>query len=275
MKWKLTNIPKNIHLYWGRNKPLSFMRYMTYHSLRQLNKDWNIFVWTPSKINYEQPWLTQEQKANTYSGSDWIHAIKTIQVDMEGVGISDSLPEVQKSDLFRYYILNSMGGIWVDFDILFVKPIEAMNINSSKNNDHQFYTSRWQNNIGRAKYTAIGFMMCPQSSKMARKIFRNAILTVDRKKYQSAGRKAIDPLLRQSNNFNIPFKIVYPFDCNNIGIIYSENFELAKETIGIHWYGGFDESSRFEMMIDHKTINDYKHLTFFKMMNESYCNDKV
>ncbi len=118
-EWHLKEIPKTLHMYWGRNKKLSYMRYMTAYSFSKLNPDWKINVYAPLKPCLKQTWNGNEQKAYNYRGNDHfpllsrIKNVNVIEFDFEAtLHISNDKPEDLKSDILRLHLISTQDGGW-------------------------------------------------------------------------------------------------------------------------------------------------------------------
>ena len=74
--WHLRKIPKVIYLYWGRNQPLSWMRYMTVYSLSVLNRDWKIKIYYPIKTSFSITWVSSSYRHVDYKGKDYFDDLR-------------------------------------------------------------------------------------------------------------------------------------------------------------------------------------------------------
>ena len=70
----MSTIPKVVHLYWGRNRPLSRLQLATVASLSSLNKDWTVMVWTPEGPSSNEDWKTGEH-TKTRAGRDYFRML--------------------------------------------------------------------------------------------------------------------------------------------------------------------------------------------------------
>ncbi len=123
----MQNIPKELHLYWD-GSPMSHLQALTTISFHDLNPTWKINVYTPKQVyngraNYIPP----------YSGEDFFYLVKDakyvdiLEIDLNDYNISSDLHNILRSDIFRYHILYKVGGVWSDFDVLWLKPMEHFN----------------------------------------------------------------------------------------------------------------------------------------------------
>lgn len=262
-------IPKILHLYWGRNNPLSFLRYMTVVSFAQLNPDWKIKVHYPEDSHAGITWTSREHQVDMTECVDYFDRLSAIphcevcQIDLSNIEPMMHLAEVMRSDLARWHLLAEQGGWWSDFDILFIKPMSALLME-----DSACVVGSYQQDRAGVKFGSIGFMGSDASqlaSDFFKQVLRKAQTGCNPKKYQSAGQFAYTPVqdawLGVDGLCMLPPSVVYPIQSWEAHQLYFDvNRTLGQFTIGIHWYGGFAPSQRFERFINENTI--HKHHCF-------------
>lgn len=256
-------IPKVLHLYWGRNNPLSLLRYMTVVSFAQLNPDWKIKVHYPHEPNAGITWESREHRIDMSGVIDYFDLLDDIPqceihpIDLSSIEPMPNLAEVMRSDLARWKLLADDGGWWSDFDILYIKPMSALPIHESIS-----VVGSYQQNRSGQKFWSIGFLGS-DAGALAKAFFenvlRNAQTDIDPEKYQSAGQDAYTPVRAEwdadERVLALPPAIVYPIQSWEARHLYVNNRRrVALETIGIHWYGGFEHSQKFESVINENTI---------------------
>ena len=117
------NIPKILHLYWDRS-PMSRLQVFTIETFRNLNPDWKINVYIP-----KQKYIGDQEYVPEYTGIDCfnlvtdMYLVNIIEFDLIDYGIREDLHNILRSDIFRYHILYNQGGVWSDFDVIWLKPI--------------------------------------------------------------------------------------------------------------------------------------------------------
>lgn len=103
---------------------MSKLQVFTIETFNRLNPDWTINVYVPS----------QEYHGNAiyipdYSGEDYfplinnISNVNIIEVNLENYGVKINIHNILRSDIFRYYILYEQGGVWSDFDVIWLKSM--------------------------------------------------------------------------------------------------------------------------------------------------------
>ena len=121
----MKNIPKELHLYWDGSN-MSQLQSFTVTTFHKLNPDWNINIYMPeTKYNGAMHFSFIPD----YTGPDYFHTITQldyvdiVKIDLAAYGIRQDLHDILRSDIFRYHILYDVGGVWSDFDIIWLKPM--------------------------------------------------------------------------------------------------------------------------------------------------------
>lgn len=281
----LKNIPKTLHLYWGKNNPLTFLQYLTVVTFREHNPNWKIKVYYPVKTKNDISWTNNEQKVKIIS-KDYFDElndfhVEKIEIDFNKIGFSNNYPEVIKSDFFRYYILYEEGGLWSDFDIIYLKSISNIDFNlfSSYNDtsNSSFIIHNSRNNY------SIGFIGSSAKNKIIRLLYENCVKHLNIKYYQSIGyvyiKKMIGTPLECSKRYTdvnliiLPEYFYLPVHFSNINIFFDKNksIPININTFGIHWYNGHHLSRNFQNELD-KNINS-KNSSIWKYI-EKYLKYK-
>ena len=123
-------VPKLCFTFW-EGPQFSKLHYMTILSLSKLNPGMDIIVYTSSGASdILKEWSTDEHSLRLTNIVDMREVSKisdkiTIKhVDfMEEYGIRNDMSPVYKADMIRICKLHEHGGLWFDFDILFIKPL--------------------------------------------------------------------------------------------------------------------------------------------------------
>jgi len=237
-------IPNILHVFWGRNKKLSYLRYLTLTSFRRHNPDWEIRFHMSKNPQRVESWATGEQKQHEYLGDDYlksvedIHGLSFYEWDEKELDMQPEASEVLKSDVLRLYILSTVGGVWSDMDILYTKPLDI---------DHCFPGGLESYICRNGDSYAIGFLASESNSMFYRKMFLTSLFRSRKEVYQSAGNQAFEAV-----RFFIPDSVgridpvhVYPIDWDDTYKLFSPRYkdmDISAQT-GIHWFGGSDYSA--------------------------------
>ena len=251
-------IPKILHLYWGKNKPLSWLRYMTVKSFSILNPDWEINVWYPQLPNDIITWQTNEQKLNLIK-DDWFDELEKVgkNVRLKEAPINDFplLSEVHRSDLLRWRLLHTIGGFWSDFDILYFKSMDILKMDYNKE-----ALLCWGEIEDLKTWQAIGFLAGKEGSDLFFQMEKLGLLlaTAPNLSYQDLGTDLLNRFIKagQKSIYNIgqiPQHSVYPFSSlrsqkdsiwNNFKYL-----DVKENTVGLHWFAGQKLSAKMESHI--------------------------
>jgi len=266
--WKLERVPKILHLYWGKNKKLSYLKFLTVQSFSNLNPDWEIKVHHPLVTCKEETWPGTEQKGTNYLGNDFFNSldeiknVELVEVDFQAMGILNEISEVFKSDLIRTYILSKVGGVWSDFDIFYIKPITESSFNIDENINKSSYFCCFQG------LHRIGFLASSASNQLFEKLFLKACDSFVKTNYQSLGSAVFNREFSQAipdGAVNIGMECVYPYDWYEGNRLYEPDDKvLDKNTIGIHWSSGWEGSSAFDNEVTPENIDSFSKLKLFK-----------
>ena len=104
---------------------MSFLQALTAVSFRKYNPEWSINCYVP-----KQGYNGRTKYIPDYVGEDYFHLAKNvsgfnlIEVDLNDYNIDLQHHNILRSDIFRYYKLYELGGVWSDFDIIWLKSME-------------------------------------------------------------------------------------------------------------------------------------------------------
>jgi hypothetical protein len=119
----MRRIPHILHLYWDKT-PMSWLQSLTPISFNKYNPDWTINVYVP-----KQKYAGGAKYIPNYTGKDYFHLVEEatyvniVEVNLDDYGINLNLHNILRSDILRYHLLYNHGGVWSDFDVLWLKPM--------------------------------------------------------------------------------------------------------------------------------------------------------
>ena len=267
--WHLVKIPKVVHLYWG-NDTISFMRYLTVLSFKKFNPDWKIKIYHPQKkYAGDRTWNSREHNV-VFLGPNYNDRLKdidteNIEIDFSELGINDDMPETFKSDFLRWYILSTEGGLWSDFDIIYIKTMDDLYLNQDTNNHIDTMLCINEDR----EYHSIGFLLASAGNELFRLIHEQSYSCLNLKYYQSIGAKLLKhhvPNMESINSkfttihaINLKMEVVYPLPVNRINSIFNSHPQqiITNDTLGIHWFGGDPLAGKFENLLTEDNYHDY------------------
>lgn len=254
---------------------MPFLCFMTAFSFRKLNPDWIIKIYSPVLRTTKKAWITNEQKIE-YEGKNYFHNLKDLEncvfitFDFETIGVSNEISEVQKSDFLRWHILSTEGGIWSDFDIIYFRSINEINMTNqivtTKNKEIDFSVCYDFNNPSEYKYS-IGFLIAKKECQFYKKILKLTKENFNEIDYQGAGSSIFNykyPSLtklylseKESNIWNTSMDILYAYDSCKIEYIYkSDDLRyFTSNSIGLHWYYGCHITKKYINNFEKECVN--------------------
>lgn len=226
-----------MHLFWGRSRPLSWLRLQTVVTFKKHNPSWQVKVWYRDTEPVPPAWLTGEQ-AHPYEGRDYFDHLYGL-ADVVATPFDLAVPDVIFSDYLRLWLLATEGGWWSDFDILFTAPMPG---HSSGPQLAKYHCGVWP----------VGFMGAPDA--VARDFFarveREARQNIDTATgYQDLGCTLMG---RHAKGMRPCVPWVYPvtrLQTARVSYFVSPTYEVPQGYIGFHWYAGAEFASEFENQI--------------------------
>jgi hypothetical protein len=284
--WYLKQIPKIVHFYWGGGK-LSFLRYMSVKSFASHNPDWQIQFHVPQVTSTTAPtWASFEQQEIEVE-YDWQAHLSELGVEIVGhdfelYGFDNQAHEVHKSDFLRWRVLHTVGGVWSDIDILYVKPMDDLVENTKKNSKLDTALCPL---IPPRKHT-VGFMMGSPGNEFYQHISNLCLAQYDKNRYQCIGSELINNKYETLESFHNSFprnhfaflnkNCVYSIPVKEIDDFYKEiNHITVKRMkhpviIGYHWFAGHPTSREFESLLTPETLDTHNNLLTTVIKNKEY-----
>lgn len=242
-------IPKICHLYWDGH-PMSLLNTYTPLTFHRQNPDWRIIVYL-TKQKYNE--IAENNFVKEYSGSDYFHLVQAMdfveikEIDLIEYGINMAVPACSGSDIFRRNILYEFGGVYSDFDVLWLKPIEHIkNIECIGNpNDFQHIVSFYNYTYG--FHNVSNLISEPQSSFLKSLIdYQETILPpYEHQSYGSSMLNKIYPTLNSINHdrmLAIKYETFYPYSIYDLSRLYKQNdlSVINNNVLCIHYFNGSD-----------------------------------
>lgn len=255
-KWELQKIPKICYFFWD-SEMMPFLRYATIASFQKQNPDWQIKLYTPTKISNIK-WKTIEhgydvKGSNYFDDVAKLENVEIIDCDLNKLGFDGStLNGVFQSDILRWHLLSEYGGLWSDMDIIYTRPMNdlSVNINKNANIDGTVCVS---NLFDKRRYLhSIGFILSAPKNPLYKWVFEQTKNVQNMDNYQCFGADLLNiefPNIQKiENRFNginiveLGLDAVYTYGVGgiirNLHTIGNTLTEYKTNTIGIHWYAG-------------------------------------
>jgi len=253
----MSTIPRIIFTYWEGDQ-LSMLHYYTILSLCTLHPHQEIIIYTSDSASSTfVTWTTQEhsiQINKTISLAEIVAIsprIKLIPISFETeYQISNQLSIVHKADFVRIVKLYEHGGLWFDFDILFIKPIPTYLFESTVD----IYYFSYEDTI------ATGLLLSTPKNRYITELYEKVKTRIhDVKNYQGIGPDLWRECLYQKSLESavcLSTSMVYPYICTNYHLFFITSHDYTQnDTFGIHWYNGGSITKQFINIFDDTCIH--------------------
>lgn len=245
----MSNIPKILHMYWDKG-PMSRLQVFTVETFHKLNLDWEIIVYLPKQVS-----TSTVKYIPDYTGIDYYYILTSLpyltfkEVDMSEYGIDTGLHNILMSDILRYHLLYTHGGVWSDFDVIWLKPMNITNTTVCMLN-----TTTGHHNISvliaEPKHEFYRDMIQICNTILSKK--SNAIDMMDHQEFGTRLLNELYPTLKDVLNkypdiVGLPYETFFPYSIFNMEKLYKEeNLSFINDNVyGIHWFNGHPLSKEY------------------------------
>jgi hypothetical protein len=244
---------------------MSWLQVQTVVTFYKHNPDWEIRVYIP-----QQPVVEAKGKyVQDYMGNDCFDLIKklpyvnVIEVDLVRYGIDPKLHSILQSDIFRYLMLYDVGGLWMDFDILWLRPIsDIYNIPTKglvPTAEMGAFVCKYE---PEEKFHSIGVLISKPKHPYYKTIIDKCFLILQNNKdrdtlwHQSFGTDLIDQMYPTFEStckvfpdvVKMPYKTFYPYSILDMKTLYKElHLKRLKDpdVLCVHWFNGHRFSKEY------------------------------
>jgi mannosyltransferase OCH1-like enzyme len=226
----------NFGLFWSGG-PLSYLRYMTFKSLRHFHPHSRIQLFVANKCSNENyQWLREKQDFESKKETkDYIDALDDLNVEVVRADLFPQYPPNYQSDFFRWWFLYNNGGFYLDTDQIILKSFETLPLKSSV-----IYCKYQNPQCG--VYTPVGVIGAQKKHKLIKYIMEVLPKYYDSNDYNSLGPwmfRSVMNSAQVSNSFNAPKEYFYPASNSDYCVkLYDGSFEVGEDSYALHWWGG-------------------------------------
>lgn len=273
-------IPKIFFTYWEGNQ-LSKLHYYTIYSLTKLNPDIEIIIYTAKdETDKFIQWTTGEHsiKINKTISLNEIaninDKIKLMKIDFENeYSIKNNLSVVFKADFIRIVKLYEHGGMWFDFDLLFIRKIPEHLFEGHK---HDILYFTYEDVI------PTGLLLSSPKNDIMEKIY-NSALEIISKINENDGNinyQALGPTLWTSftqvflikKTYRLRNALVYPYLWGDIQDFFqSNNNKISNITFAVHWYNGGSSAKNYINNFDENNLDPNANIANRHLHNIINC----
>jgi hypothetical protein len=244
----------NFGLWWSGSK-LSYLRYLTFKSLRYFHPHSRIQLYTSKKYkNDGHIDVRQEFNSHVSIDKDYIGELANLNIEIITTDKFDQYYPNHQSDYFRWWYLNEFGGFYLDTDQIILRPFVKLPLKK-----YNFIYSSYKVDspfVFNGKFSPVGVLGSIRGS-----VFCKYMSSEMKKYYDASNYNSIGPLMFQDilskikiqKSFNAPSNYFYPAPiCNYINKFYKGKIKMPKESFALHWFGGYENSQKFNVKFDEK-----------------------
>jgi hypothetical protein len=238
-------IPLDFYLFWAGAK-LSYLRYLTFKSLRHFHKESKITLYTAREFDKSvHSWSGEKQDfEENKDGKDYIEDLPSINVEIKNIKCvgNEKFCPILQADLARWLMLRENGGFYLDTDQIILKSFDSLPL------DREFIYCRY-NEVQCGDYLPTGVLGLEKDSQIANIALDEVVSSYRKNNYNSSGPWAMRKLITMINldrSFNAPYFYFYPLPTSkDVGKIYNGQIKIEDRSYAIHWFGGSKTSQEF------------------------------
>jgi len=215
---------------------MSWLQSLTVRSFFRYNPDWSIIVYLI--INK----LKENIYTNDYEGEDFFDLVK-LTANIHEVEIKGDFCSIQASDILRMKLLYQHGGVYSDFDMLWLKPMSE-------------FPQHFETTV--CYYSGPGFHWNMSNIvSEPRGQFLKDVIQKQKKVTSNDYQAYLTEMFNREWPFPesmsasygrllfIPYKTFYPYDIYHLDRLYKEDIDLTEDAFGVHWFNGHPLSQEY------------------------------
>ena len=228
------------HLFWCGG-PISYLRYLTFATLRHFHPNWHITLHTSTKF-VNATWVHEAQDFQHPTDKDYTEATKRMVNDVRPYTKHPNIAPNFQSDFFRWDILSADGGFYLDTDQIILKPFDDLL-------GYDFIYALYESN------GPVGVLGSSTGSLAVQYIQKSLASRYHPDNYNSIGPQMFmqvmaeignSPWFKQLKSLNsnrLFYPIGYSHDTHQI---YDGSFNIPDTSYyALHWFGGHPNSQAF------------------------------
>lgn len=249
---------KIVHLCWFGNYNMTKLNYFTLLTIHKQNPDWRIVVYTSKQDteNYEKTgWI------KPFEGQDCFPMIKELpyveikEINLYDYGCMLDGQVIAATDIFRQKILFEHGGVYSDFDVIWLKPFEYIREVEGIGDADDFQCSVCLYDLIKGHHN-MSVIIAEKGSEFVGDIIEmiNNVkppyfpMCFGTTMFNREFPTLTDITNKYSRILALPYKTFFPYSIFNLETLYHQNRpELArhKDVMCIHWFGGHGYSYEY------------------------------
>jgi hypothetical protein len=256
-------IPKIAHCFWYAPGGLPYLRYLSIASFALKNKDYLLKLYTlkdPLKVGRT---FTTHEQSTVHITKDYFPELLSLEnvelLELEKSYFQDLNFEIDTavhwSDILRIQLLSTVGGYWIDSDIIFTYGISDSYLgNKEFSNVDTIISHTSLGSVCAFLSHRIGFLGASKSNSYYKRLWNELISYQETPSdYQALGaglnnriypsRKIIADLNPNAVLHFLPNSALYALHLTELlsNRVQFEIYAKTKFILGCHWYGGGDQ----------------------------------
>ena len=228
---------------------MSYLHTMTLTSFHRLNPEWEIRVYNfiyPNEPDYAP-------KYTHYKGPDFMPEVRTWDwVSIMDIMMNKSdVHSILVADRWRREILYQNGGVYSDFDVIWLKPIEHLQ-NIEYIGDIENFTSVVSYYGMTEDFHNVSILISEKESPFDKEIIEAQAGVKAFHDDQAFGTTLLNEMYPELDTISynvlaVPYETFYPYSTYNLKQLFIENdlTPITDNTLAVHWFNGNPLSKMF------------------------------
>lgn len=248
----MKSIPKICHFLWTKGSPMSVLQVLSVVSFHRYNPDWQIIVHLTKQKDGE---LGANRYVPDYTGQDKFDFIESLdyvniqEVDLISEGIGTGKYNILVSDILRVRLLHQFGGVYSDFDMIWIRPMSEFKNIHCIGNPEDFETTACFYELTKGHHNNSNIISEPGGEYLASIIREQDKLKPPYDDYQAFNTSLFNRVYPDFESIQVRFprvlamdyKTLYPystFDMQRLFILEDMTPLDNQGVIGVHWFNG-------------------------------------
>lgn len=244
-------IDLNFGLWWSGAK-LSYLRYLTFKTLRHFHPHSRIQLYTNAKFEVGHgSGKSNKNEEQEYADPnsikvDYMKKLSELGVEIIRTNSFSKYSSNHQSDFWRWLYLRQQGGFYLDTDQVILKSFQSLPLNK-----YRFVYSYYDVKSPYAldnKFAPVGVLGASKDSKIVKRITEILCEYYDKDDYNCIGPWMFHDVVKKldmKEGFNAPSSYFYPAPiCDRMKSVFDGSLKLGGG-FSAHWYGGYGLSQIF------------------------------
>lgn len=239
-------IPKKLHLFWGY-EPMAWLHTLTVHSFLKYNPEWEVTIYQPDKqlatINTSPP----------YTGKDYFDTIKSlpqvriVTINSADYDVPNGINAAQISDIIAYTVLYREGGVYCDFDVLWLKSWSELTHTAGMGNPDKYDAIISLSELTRG-WHSVGILAGPPRSEWHWNVMQLQRTVSPPYHYESFGSAMLNRTYPTYDSIKpkfpgvyfIAYPMFYPYHVWKLDKLFKETdlSLIQNSAMCVHWFNG-------------------------------------